>query len=64
MKIQFSTSGAAFQDEYADKETNDLYIRDETVRILKKIIHDIEFDYTYGSIMDINGNKIGQWSLD
>ena len=63
MKIQFSTSGTAFQDEYADKETNDLYTREEVVRILKKIIHDIEYDYKYGSIMDINGNKIGQWEL-
>ena len=25
MKIKFSTSGAAFQDEYADEMTNDIY---------------------------------------
>lgn len=34
MKIEFRTSGAAFQDEYADEATNDMYTRDEILRIL------------------------------
>lgn len=63
MKIQFSTSGAAFQSEYEDKWTNDIHTRGEVVRILKKITAQIEDGEDYGSIMDINGNKIGSWSL-
>ena len=63
MKIQFSTEGAAFKDEYADKTMNDIYVRQETARILKKIASHIESGSNYGSIMDINGNKIGTWEL-
>lgn len=63
MKIKFNTSGAAFQDEYADEMTNDIYTRSEVVRILKKITKQIDDGEDYGPIMDINGNKIGEWSL-
>lgn len=63
MKINFITSGAAFQDEYADEETNKLYIRTEVARILKKITAEIEQGEMYGSIMDINGNKVGKWEI-
>ena len=63
MKIQFSTSGAAFQSEYEDEATNDLCTREEVVRILKKITAEIEYGTEYGSIMDFNGNKVGSWSL-
>ena len=63
MNIKFSTSGAAFQDEYADEMTNDIYTRSEVVRILKKITKQIDNGDNYGPIIDINGNKIGEWSL-
>lgn len=63
MKIQFSTEGAAFKDEYEDETMNDIYKRQETARILKKIASYIESGTNYGSIMDINGNKIGSWEL-
>ena len=63
MNIKFSTSGAAFQDEYADEMTNDIYTRSEVVRILKKITKQIDDGDNYGPIIDINGNKIGEWSL-
>ena len=63
MKIQFSTSGAAFRDEYADEATNEFYTRDEVVRILKGIVTKMEYGHDHGSIMDINGNKIGEWSI-
>ena len=63
MNIKFSTSSAAFQDEYADKATNDFYMRSEVVRILKNVIRQINDGADDGSIMDINGNKIGEWSL-
>ena len=63
MKIKFSTSGAAFYDEYENKETNDIYTRNEVVRILREIITNIQYGYDDGPIIDINGNKIGEWSL-
>ena len=63
MKIEFNTDNAAFKDENASEMTNDLWTREEVIRILQKIIRDIDYDYNHGSIMDINGNKIGEWSL-
>lgn len=63
MKIKFNTSGAAFNDEYADEATNDMYTRDEITRILSVIITYIRCGDDHGPIMDINGNKIGEWSL-
>ena len=63
MKIQFSTEGAAFKDEYADEVTNNIYTRDEVVRILRGIAANIKYGYDHGPIMDINGNKVGSWEL-
>lgn len=63
MKIEFKTSGAAFRSEYADEETNDMYARDEVLRILKVISYKIECGFTDGTIIDINGNRIGEWSM-
>lgn len=63
MKIKFSTDGAAFYDEYEDYLTNESIKEQEVIRILKRIIDDIELGCDCGSIMDINGNKIGEWSL-
>lgn len=63
MKIEFRTSGAAFRDEYADEGTNDMYTRDEILRILGLIMTQIRCGDTHKSIIDLNGNKIGEWSL-
>ena len=63
MKIKFSTDGAAFKDEYADEMSNDMATRDEVVRILSVIITYIRRGDDCGPIKDINGNKIGEWSL-
>ena len=54
MKINFSTDGAAFDDWGCYEEIN---------RIFNQIAEDIRFGCDCGSIMDINGNKIGEWSL-
>ena len=64
MKLQFSTDGAAFHDEYAGEISNAIYKEHEIVRILQKVIYDIEVNrMDSGSIMDINGNKIGRWEI-
>lgn len=53
MKIQFNTGNAAFE-MYGDQEVR---------RILEEIASKVEHGYDHGSIMDINGNKIGTWEL-
>lgn len=62
MKIQFSTSGAAFKD-IRTMEDDDWTFRSECIRILDKIKIQINQGYDSGLIMDINGNKIGSWEL-
>ena len=59
--LKFATGGSAFRDPYNGEE-DDLFERLECVRILKKITQAVEDGATYGPIMDINGNKIGEWS--
>lgn len=54
MKIEFSTGYAAFED----------YGRDYQIMVIfDKIRERIRRGETEGSILDINGNKIGEWSL-
>ena len=62
LKIEFKTGGAAFNDPYTG-EPNGLYERNECIRILNGIIEKLENDYSEGSCMDINGNKVGTWEL-
>lgn len=52
--LKFKTDNEAFEG------TN---LFDESARILKKIAHDIEQGNDTGNCRDINGNKIGEWSL-
>lgn len=53
MKIQFNTDNDAFN------VCEEVEIR----RILEKIIDQIEQGWEKNIIMDINGNRIGEWSL-
>ena len=61
--LKFTTGNAAFRDPYNGKE-DEFFERLECVRILKKITKAVEDGETHGSIMDINGNKVGEWSND
>ena len=61
--LKFTTGNAAFRDPYNGEEDK-FFERLECVRILNKITRDVERGETHGSIMDINGNKIGEWSND
>lgn len=63
MKIEFGTGNAAFTDE-VDGSMDDYYEKRECMRILGTIINKLNDGYTYGSCIDINGNKVGEWSLD
>lgn len=53
MKIEFETSNSSFE-EYG------LY---EVKRILNEIGRKLDEGYKHGVIMDINGNKVGEWNL-
>lgn len=53
MKIEFRTSGAAFEE----------YESVEVERILEEIIKKVKRGHTEGKILDINGNSIGKWEL-
>lgn len=51
-EIKFSTGNAAF--DYGED-------RSEIIRILNNIQESIEYGRSEGSVIDINGNKIGFW---
>lgn len=60
LKIEIKTGGAAFsEDDVLTYEG-----RYEVTRLLRKISVQIEQGDNDGVIMDINGNKVGRWSLD
>lgn len=61
-KLEFLTSGAAFEDP--DGTNTELYRNLEVERILNRICTEVAFGKDSGTIMDFNGNRIGSWSLD
>lgn len=58
VKINFTTGNAAFRDDEGNLQTW------EISRILKEIADKIGMGYTCGSIIDYNGNKVGDWTID
>lgn len=60
LKLEIKTGGAAFSED--DVLTTDG--RYEVARLLKKIAAQIEQGDDDGVIMDINGNKVGRFTLD
>lgn len=59
MKIEFDTDSAAFVD--TEDEGNFCW---EIERILRGICCDVLLGNSSGeAIMDVNGNRIGEWSL-
>lgn len=65
LEIKFNTNTAAFDDEdFIENGTINNYIkRKEIVRILEHIAFQIKADHNGGPIMDLNGNKIGEWKI-
>lgn len=60
LKLEIKTGGAAFsEDDVLTYEG-----RSEIARLLRKISLQIETGDSDGVIIDINGNKVGRWSLD
>lgn len=60
--LKFNYEDDQFYDETGenyDEESIKVY----TIRILEKIVSDIENGAEYGPIMSINGNKLGTWEM-
>lgn len=60
LKLEIKTGGAAFSEDDALTYEG----RSEIARLLRKISVKIETGDSDGVIMDINGNKVGRWTLD
>lgn len=60
LKIEIKTGGAA----YSEDDTLTTEGRYELQRNLMGICKKITNGYDEGYIMDINGNKVGNWSVD
>lgn len=60
LKLEIKTGGAAFSED----DVLTIEGRYEVARLLRKISAQIEQEVDDGVIMDINGNKVGRWSLN
>jgi len=58
-RISFETCNAAFGEP-----GDTVQFRTEVKRILRRVVAVVEAGADEGPIMDINGNKVGSWSLD
>ena len=63
LKIEIKTGGAAYCDPFTGEENN---IMEETqvAHDLRSIADKIANGQRTGTCMDINGNKVGFWTLD
>lgn len=57
---EFKTEGAAFRNPDTGEEDGFMECA-EIIRILRKIQDELVHGVTSGSIIDLNGNKIGNW---
>ena len=56
--LNIKTGGAAYQfEDHLD------YSHTELIRNLKEIISKLEDGQESGVVMDINGNKVGEWKV-
>lgn len=62
LEIKFKTDNAAFHDPY-DGSEDDYFEAEEIARILKDVADRIRGGRRIGAIMDINGNKVGEFKL-
>lgn len=62
LKIEIKTGGAAFRDTNGGEDA--AWKASECRRLLDIISGKLDAGKTYGSIMDINGNKVGEWKVD
>lgn len=66
-KLEIKTGGAAFRDENQEDRHGDAVLdpnATEVRRILRDVICKLEAGYTDGSVIDVNGNKVGNWRYE
>lgn len=59
-ELKIKTSNAAYRDDDYNLDSSNY----ELIRNLKSVIHKLESGYDEGIIMDINGNRVGEWKLE
>lgn len=60
-KLTIDTGNAAFHDEYGDEAMDKYCEAEEISRILRVVIDRLEYGCVSGTVLDINGNKVGEW---
>lgn len=60
-KLEIRTGGSAFCDPFTGEE-DEVAEAAEIRRILEKVSCELENGAPSGSVMDVNGNKVGEWS--
>lgn len=60
-QCKIETDGSAFCDPFTMEPDDDMEAV-EIRRLLAKVSYELEHGATSGSIIDINGNKVGSWS--
>lgn len=60
-KLNMKTGGSAFCDLYTGEE-DEWYEAREIARIIDKVRDDLLAGLDHGIMMDVNGNKVGEWS--
>ena len=63
-EVKIRTGGAAFKHDSDEEYLNEMCEVLEVKRLLNKIIRDMQEGDRSGSVMDINGNKVGEWRFD
>ena len=65
--LKIRTGGAAFRDESAESNRRNELPLDpyscELRRLLDEVKKQLVCGHTDGKLMDINGNKVGEWEL-
>lgn len=61
--VNFSTDNAAF-GQCDDECIRNIERGVEIANTLERIKGEVLNGRTYGSVIDINGNKVGEWKLD
>ncbi len=61
-KLEIETDGAAFCNPDTGSKDDLFWEGVEINRLLEKVQIEIEEGYTSGTIIDINGNRVGKWS--
>ena len=64
MIIKIDTDSSAFHNEDYSYELNKELFATEMSRIFNRIVRDLKNGYKCKTILDINGNKIGEWNKE